>query len=243
LLASRYADGLPDPQRQALLWMSAEAITGFVLALTRVAAAAYRQPEDVFERQFKERLSEGLTTFAAMRDLSKAVDRFVVGVLGQLGRSATEITGTMGAFDPKPPPYAETLTELVQRLALAAPAAADLPRLAEHYLLSALHPVVEAAQVPAADEAETGRLLRLVAAFLEHQAAVPSVLVEPLRNAGRTSRPRPAIATGRSPAPRRERPRTAVGAKSKPQVPAPASAHSARDRDGGAPTLFIEPEQ
>jgi hypothetical protein len=186
VLRGRYSENLPEHQRSAIMWLASETITGITLALTRIAALAYRQPEDVFERHLHERLAEGAASYAAMQEMSKTIDKFIVGMLTEQGVDPARATGAIGAFEPKPPAYAGPLVELVQRLALAGPASVDLPRLAEYYLLGALHAPVRAAPVPASNEPETARLLRLVATFLERQAQLPVELLKPLRTNGRT---------------------------------------------------------
>jgi hypothetical protein len=245
LLGSRYSDALPSSQQRAIRWLAAQVITGFLLATVRIASIAYRQPEDVFERLFHERLAEGVTSYAAMRELSRSVDHFVAGLLAQVGRDPGQVVGAIGAFEPKIPTYAQPLTELIQRLALAAPAAADLPRLGEHYLLAALEPSVLEAPIPAQNEAETARLLRLAAAFLEHQAQMPSSLLEPLRSDRRPARPSEPAAGTSAPSEEAGRAyRPVAGNRSGAQLgeaqARPKSA-SRRPRDRrGRPTLFSD---
>ena len=248
LLATRYSDALPENERTAIRWLAAQVITGFTLAAVRIAGTAYREPEDVFERHFHERLAEGVASYAAMRELSRTVDKFVVGLLAQAGRDPAQVAGAIGAFEPKVPQYAEPLTELIQRIALAAPAAAELPRLADHYLLSSLDPVVATAAVPAANEAETGRLLRLVASFLEHQAQLPAALLQPLRRDNHQPRTvaessvlgsaTPAAPGGASvayPAPA-DRPAAAPGKERTAPTSVPRRSRDRRER----PTLFSD---
>lgn len=187
VIASRYAATLPEPDRRAINWLIAEVLTGFTLAITAIAGDAYRKPEDVFERQFHETLAEGVASYGALRETSRAVDKYVQGLLTQYGIDPTKSVAALGAFEPHPPAYAEPLTELVTRLALSAKAAAELPRLAEHLLLARVHPPVGAAPPPATDAKETLRLLRLVAVFLERQAGVPADLLDPLRANGVSS--------------------------------------------------------
>ena len=152
-----------------------------------------------------------------------------------------------GAFEPKIPPYAEPLTELIQRIALSAPAAADLPRLADHYLLATMDSSVNLAPVPAPNVVETGRLLRLIASFLEHQAQMPTALLQSLRmdsqqlqtgavssaTDGSTRAPEQA-------APSREAsPRRSAEATDKKRTTPPAQAKRPRDRRE-SPTLFSD---
>jgi hypothetical protein len=191
-----YSDALPEPERLAVAWLASQAIIGISLALTRIAASAYRQPEDVFERYLHERLAEGAASFAAMRDMSKTVDKYILGVLSELEVDPARATQAIGAFEPKPPTYADPLVELVQRLALAAPAAVDVARLAEYQLLAALDTTVLDAPPPAVDPATTGRLLRLIATFLERQAELPASLVEPLRSVREPGETSPRSTTG-----------------------------------------------
>lgn len=247
LLASRYSDALPQNQMTAIRWLAAQVITGFTLAAVRIAGTAYRQPEDVFERHFHERLAEGVTSYAAMRELSRTVDKFVVGLLSQVGRDPAQVAGAIGAFEPKIPPYAEPLTELIQRIALAAPAAADLPRLAEYYLLSTLDPAVAMASVPAANEAESARLLRLIASFLEHQAQMPAPLLQAFRIDNQQPRTAPDSLALASPTPAPDAAAVGRAASASPSAPPadkkrtgpPATTRRSRDRRE-RPTLFSD---
>jgi hypothetical protein len=183
VISGKYADSLPDDVRQAVYWLTAEIVTGFVLALTRVAGRAYRQPEDVFERQFGEALAEGLATYTALREISRAVDKYVLSLLAKFGVDSARTAEAIGGFEPHAPSYAEPLMELVQRLAAAAPAARDLARLSEYYLLGMVAPgALRHASPPAPNVEESRRLLRLVAVFLEGQIKMPSALLRPLRD-------------------------------------------------------------
>lgn len=171
IVGARWSSSLVEPEQAVVRWLIGEALCGFTVAVTRVAGESYRTPDDVFSVDLNERLAEGLATYDAMREIGKQVDQFLVGVLREAGVDETRVVGAIGALAPRPPVYAEPLIELIQRLAAEPRLARELPSLTEAYL----------AGEHTADERETARLLRLVAAFVEKQARVPAELVLPLR--------------------------------------------------------------
>jgi hypothetical protein len=175
ILGGRYADSLPAGERQALEWLAAEVVVATTVALTRLAGESYRAPEEVFARHLAERLAEGLASYSAMREISQQVDKFVMGVLREAGVDPTRVVGALGALTPRPPGYTEPLLELVQRLAAVPAATAELARSAEDAYGRRL---LGEGETPSG---EIGRLLRLVATFLEHQAHLPATLLAPLR--------------------------------------------------------------
>lgn len=178
LVGSRWSERLPAAEQLALLWLASELVVSVCVALVRIAAIAYRQPEDVFGRYLRERLSEGVADFRAMEEVSRQVDRVLVGAIRDAGLDPSKAVPYLGTFLPEPPVYAEPLTELIERLARSHAAAADLARLADWTYAEALG--APEGQPPISSPAETLRLLRLVATFLEIQAKVPAALLTPI---------------------------------------------------------------
>jgi hypothetical protein len=170
LMAGRYSSDLPDPQRRATAWLVEEVVVGTTLALTRLAAESYRQPEEVFARHLSERLAEGLASYEAMREIAKEVDKYLLGVLRDSGVDETRAVAALGGFAPRPPAYTEPLLELISRLAASPATTATLPR------------AVEAAFTGLPPVGEAGRLVRLIATFLEGQGRLSSELLGPLRD-------------------------------------------------------------
>lgn len=175
VVGNRWSDGLEEGPQRLLRLLFTDIVLGFTIALARLAGESYRTPEKTFEPYLNERLAEGLANFAAMREIAKEVDRFLVGVLREAGVDETHVIGAVGALAPRPPAYAEPLLELVQRLAAEPRLTARLPAISERYA-SLDYVIAEEGHEP--DEA---RLLRLVAAFVEKQGKVPAALVAPLR--------------------------------------------------------------
>src|SRR5207249_3846651 len=81
VLAARHSTDLADAERMAVEWLVAEVVVGITVALTRLAAESYRQPEEVFARHLAERLAEGLASYEAMQEIAKEVDKFMLGVM------------------------------------------------------------------------------------------------------------------------------------------------------------------
>lgn len=175
VIGQRWSPELPAGEQLVLRWLASEAIIGFVVAATRIAGESYRAPEPVFLQHLNERLAEGLASFDAMREIAKQVDKFLVGVLREAGVGDSNVVGAIGALAPRPPSYAEPLLELIQRLAAEPRLARELPRLAESYLALELFGG-NLGEV----EADSARLLRLVAAFIQRQGRLPEELTLPL---------------------------------------------------------------
>jgi hypothetical protein len=167
----RWSDQLPADEQSALRWIARELIVGFALAIVRIGGDAYRHPEDVFSARLRERLSEGIADYAAMRKLAGAVDAFVLGILREAGVPPRRGIDALGAFEPQPPTYFEPVAELIQRCAQVPRAASRLP----HAVDGLVHGR-PADLVPPL----TGRLVRTVHAFLSRQSGLPPTLLDEL---------------------------------------------------------------
>lgn len=193
IVGQRWSPALDDQERRVLRWLASETIIGFTLAVTRLAGESYRMPEDVFVKSLSERLAEGLASYTAMREISKQVDTFLVGVLRDAGVDDRNVVGAIGALAPRPPNYAEPLTELVQRLAAEPALTCGLPRLTEIYLLLELYGGDLDAR-----EADGARLLRLLEAFIQRQGRLPEELTTALRRRPEAHGSAPAEKRGKS---------------------------------------------
>lgn len=203
LVGSRWSERMPADEQEALLWLASELVVAVCVCLLRLAGTAYRQPEEVFERYLQERLTEGVAEFGAMQEISRQVDRVLLSAVREAGLDPSRAVPYLGTFMPGPPTYAEPLAELVQRLVASSAAASDLARLADWMYALALGAAT--GQPPVAAENETGRLLRLVATFLEVQGRMPAVLLAPVAVVGvargATSEPPPTGEPGADVAP------------------------------------------
>jgi hypothetical protein len=170
-IGARWSSGVPAEERDALRWIAEELVIGFGLAATRIAGDAYRHPEDVFNSQLRERMSEGIADFAAMRKLAATVDSFVLGILREAGVPPRRGISALGAFEPQPPAYIDPLAEVVARLAQAPRAASRLP----HGIDAVLR-----RRGGAPPSALTAQLIRQVHAFLVRQSGLPPDLLRPL---------------------------------------------------------------
>jgi hypothetical protein len=151
-----------------------------MISLVELAGDCYRQPADVFERRLSERLAEGIASYAVMQDLSKEVDRYVMAILKESGVDPARQLDRLGALNPRPPGYAEPLLEVLERLARAPRATADLGRLTDERIAadrgSSSYPGSPWIQ----ERTMGGQLLETVATFLRGQIRVPDGLLRPL---------------------------------------------------------------
>ncbi len=175
LVGERYSDHLPEPERLGLQWLSSELLTGIVVAVVRLAADSYQQPEAIFDVRMAERLAEGLADYRSLEQMSRAVDEYLAGVLSEAGVAPGKLVQSLGAFAPRPPAYADRLLELIHRFAQAPRAAADAPRLADAQFGAALLGNSDF-DWAAADHEESARLLRLASALITRQTRLPESL-------------------------------------------------------------------
>jgi hypothetical protein len=127
-MAKRWVPGMDEDERLALAWILCEAVSVTTLNLVTVAHSAVRSSTEQFAEHANEKLAEGLAPRPVMMRVSDMVDKFLSGVLGPSGVPRSVVVDAMGAFVPKPPSYAESLIEVVRRLALGSANARHIPR-------------------------------------------------------------------------------------------------------------------
>jgi hypothetical protein len=194
MLAGRYSDQLSDAERKALKWLAHQAIAVTTVALARIAAVSYRQPPTVARARLTEQLAEGLADYHTLSEISRTVDRYVMGVLREANVDPGRVVSALGALSPAPPAYTEPLLEVVERLAAEPAATSQLPRTVD-WLIAEAELGARQGKMPASTvevlEGDTERLLRTVGVFLTGQTKLPHQLTEGvLRLPNGTQRPR-----------------------------------------------------
>jgi len=114
-LSKRLIEGLPHDEDESLRWLIADGTVCFILAATQLASMAVKLPIADFRTIMTERMSEGLASAAQLKQLSNAVDRYILGIFEQAGIPPHISVGALGAFSPTPPPYLEPLLEVLER--------------------------------------------------------------------------------------------------------------------------------
>lgn len=170
----------PDDTRAwALRWLARQLEINLTVGLVRLAGRAYREePRRSSEQLLRELAAGPDISFEALTRISGQVDRYVTSLLHELDAEPGQHANALGAFHPTPPKYAESLIEVVERLAAEPRASTQLPRYvdwkaAEADLgvkLTALPGVTESL------EDDCGRLLRLIRTFVVGQLKVDSEL-------------------------------------------------------------------
>ncbi|WP_396911307.1 hypothetical protein [Mycolicibacterium sp.] len=160
-------------------WFFAEAISVAMLNLAVIAGEANTMDTATFRQTAAARLASGDIPFHALRALSDHVDTFVGKILAQLNAPSDVRMSAIGGLMPLPPDYTEPLLELISRFAAEAHTTAQLPRQLDAILFERL---VRRRELSAALRSRlqltenTERLMRLLAAFLRGQFALPSVV-------------------------------------------------------------------
>ena len=174
-LGGMWTPEIEDEDSRALRWLLAETVSVFTLNAVAAASEVIRSAPDLLAAEVGDRLSAGLAPADVMRRIALDVDKFVGGVLAAVKAPASLTTEAMGAMHPVPPAWTEQFLELLSRIAVVHEEARRLPRQAD---LLAYERIVwrrEVKPLPygrlALSDSETGRLVRLVAAFLRNQAA------------------------------------------------------------------------
>jgi hypothetical protein len=127
LISHRWANEKDAGRRRALGWLVGDALVAFSVSAVTLAARAVTMPLTEFRVQLLNRLSEGATPIGEMSRLSKAIDAYVTGLLRQYDVPPSEIVKSIGAFEPTPPEYADSLLEVLERLAERPTAARHVP--------------------------------------------------------------------------------------------------------------------
>ena len=174
-LSDRWTPQLDDDDARALRWLFAEAVSTFTLNTVAVAAGALVDDDKLFSSSVGERLSAGVVSADAMRRISADVDKFIGGVLVAANAPASMRVEAIGALHPQPPEWTAQYLDLTRRIAMSREAARNLPRQIDLLIFERLTrrrhvPPVAVTRI-ALDNPETGRLIRLIAAFLRSQAA------------------------------------------------------------------------
>jgi hypothetical protein len=166
----------------------AEAVSVFTLNAVAVAADALVDNDKLFSASVGERLSGGVVSADAMRRISADVDRYIGGLLAAANAPAEIRIQAIGALHPEPPEWTESFLDLTRRIALSRGAARSLPRQIDVLVFERLtrrrHVPAVAVTRTGLDDSESGRLIRLVGAFLRSQAsnvaAVDKALTTPI---------------------------------------------------------------
>jgi len=114
-LSKRLVDSLPHDEAESIRWLIADGTVCFILAATQLAGMAIKLPLAEFRTVMTERMSEGLASAAQLKELSNAVDRYVLGIFKEVGIPPHISVKALGAFYPTPPPYLEPLLEVLER--------------------------------------------------------------------------------------------------------------------------------
>lgn len=179
-LSARWTPGIEDDDAQALRWLFAETVSVFALSIVTIAADALINDEAQFSARVGERLSAGVVSANAMRRLSADVDKYIGGVLTAADAPAAIRAEVIGALHPQPPEWAEQFLDLTRRIAAMPAIARDLPRQIDLLVFERLtrrrHVPAVAVQRIGLDSADTGRMIRLIAAFLRSQAGNVAVV-------------------------------------------------------------------
>jgi hypothetical protein len=168
-----------DSRAKTLRWLARQLEIDLTVGLVKLAGRAYREdPRRSSEQLLRELASAPEIGFDALVRVSGQVDRYVTSLLGELGAEPGQHANALGAFYPTPPKYAESLVEVVQRLAAEPKSSTQLPRYADW---KAAEADLETAlnQVPALtseQEDDCGRLMRLIRAFVIGQLSVDTAL-------------------------------------------------------------------
>ena len=191
-LGGMWTPEIEDEDSRALRWLLAETVSVFTLNAVAAASEVIRAAPDLLAAEVGDRLSAGLAPADVMRRIALDVDKFVGGVLAAAQAPASLAAEAMGAMHPVAPDWTEQFLELLSRIAVVPEEARRLPRQAD---LLAYERIVwrrEVVPIPygrlALSDSETGRLMRLVAAFLRSQFAhvevVDRALTTKIRAAG-----------------------------------------------------------
>lgn len=178
-LCQRWTPGVQDNEMLAMRWLIAETLSIWVLNLVTITGHARPMDAAAFTGHVRERLADGIVPAQRMRQLSRDFDKFVGGVLAAANASPELRIEAMGAFNPAPPEWANSLAELALRLARQ-PALGDLPRqfdLLVHERIARSRTVPKAAAtILRLDDHAVRNDLALIGAFLRSFGSLPEDL-------------------------------------------------------------------
>lgn len=184
-MSKRWTPHARDDAEMAVRWLLTEGVATFTFNVVSLAGEAVRAPEDEFNALAAERLSEGAIPAAQMRGLSDAIDKYLSGVLRELGAPDMAVLHAMGAFLPEPPPYAASIIEVLRRLASRPQFVRQLPRWVDLVCSERLlrereveEPSIERLSLDSPDR--TAGAAKVVATFLQGNAKLPDEIVEAL---------------------------------------------------------------
>lgn len=174
-LSTRWTPDIDDDDARSLRWLFAEAVSVFTLNVVTIAADALTDDDSLFGARVGERLSAGFASADAMRRISADVDKYIGGVLVAANAPAAIRSEVIGALHPQAPEWTEQFLDLLRRIAAVPSVARDLPRQVDLLVFERLtrrrHVPEVAVRRIGLDHPESGRLIRLIAAFLRSQAA------------------------------------------------------------------------
>jgi hypothetical protein len=160
----------------AARWFFAEAVSIVTLNLAIIAGQANSMDHQAFQNMASAKLAGGDIPSYSIRNLSDRFDEYLGKILTSVDAPAEIRATAMGAFLPVPPDYTEPLIELVSRLAVDAASTALLPRQMDVVMFERLvrrRDLAPELQRRLRLTRNTERLVRLVAAFLRGQLALP----------------------------------------------------------------------
>ncbi len=197
-LASRWTPEIDDQDSRALRWLLAETVSILTLNTVAVASEALRSAPDLLMAKLGERLSAGLASADVMRRIATDVDKYLGGLLRVANVPTSVTTNAMGALHPEAPPWTEQFVDLVCRIASYRETARILPRqidLLVHERIVWRRDIdsVSGHRVALADP-QSGRLIRLLAAFLRSQSAYVEVVDRALTTDIKTASRAPELA-------------------------------------------------
>jgi len=196
-LGGMWTPDIEDDDSRALRWLLAETVSVFVLNAVAAASEVIRVAPDLLATEVGDRLSAGLAPADVMRRIALDVDKFVGGVLAAAKAPASLSAEAMGALHPAAPAWTEQFLELLSRIAAMPQEARRLPRQADLLTYERIVWRREILPIPygrlSLSDSDTGRLTRLVAAFLRSQAedieVVDRALTTKVRPAGHVDPP------------------------------------------------------
>lgn len=181
-LSKRLIDGLPSDEADALRWLIADCTVCFTLAVTQLANMVIKLSNADFQTVLTERMSEGLASTTQLKQLSNAVDRYMLGVFERAGIPAYISIEALGAFNPTPPSYIEPLLEVIERFGdrpfAARNTALALDVLVGHRIKGGHQDWPDLRSFQVLDPDATLNLIRIVLAFLSGNFGLPTFVSE-----------------------------------------------------------------